>query len=100
MKSSSDGQPIACPRTRRHRRVDVGQPLDEQPPRREEVIPLIAAFVEREQVRETWLDESPLIRVGEVFLNDGGGEHLASADRGSSSSVIRARILTMSAKAQ
>ena len=55
-----------------HRRVDVGQPLDEQPPRREEVIALIAAFVEREQVRETWLDESPLIRVGKVFLDDGG----------------------------
>ena len=55
-----------------HRRVDVGQPLEEQPPGREQVLALVAALLQREQVREARLDEAALLRVGKVLLDDRG----------------------------
>ena len=57
-----------------HHRVDVGQPLEEQPPGGEEVLALVAAalLLEPEQVGQPRLDEAALVRVGDVLLDDRG----------------------------
>ena len=56
-----------------HHRVDDGQPLEEQPPGGEEILPLVpAALLEREQMREPRLDEAALVRVVDVLLDDRG----------------------------
>ena len=54
---------------REHRRVDVGEPLEEEPPGREQFL-LVACLVlgQPEQLREPRLDEPPLVGVGEVLL--------------------------------
>ena len=52
------------------RRVDVGEPLEEQAPGGEQVVPLEAPFLEREQVTQTGLDEAALLGVGQMLLDD------------------------------
>ena len=54
---------------REHGRVDVGEPLEEQPPGREQLLPVARLLVaEAEQLREPRLHERTLLRVEKVFL--------------------------------
>ena len=55
-----------------HGRVHRGQALEEQAPGREQVVALVAAVLEREQVREPRLDETALLLVRQVLLDDRG----------------------------
>ena len=52
------------------RRVDLGEPLEEQAPRGEQVVSLEAPFLEREQVTKTGLHEAALLGVGQMLLDD------------------------------
>ncbi len=52
-----------------HRRIDLGQPLEEQPPGREEILPVTAcSLLQTEEMREARLDERPLLPVEQVLL--------------------------------
>ena len=54
---------------REHRRIDVGEPLEEQPPRREQILPVARLLLgQAEQLRDARLDEAALLGVGDVLL--------------------------------
>ena len=55
---------------REHGGVHLGEPLEEQPPGREQILPVAdGRFLEPEEVREPWLDERPLVLVGHVLID-------------------------------
>ena len=60
MKSSSDASAHCMSSKTHHDRVDVGEPLEEQPPGGEEVLALVRrrSLLEAEQMREPRLDEA------------------------------------------
>ena len=83
-----------------HRRVPVGHALEEQPPRREEVLPLAGlVLAEPEQLREPRLEPVALLGIEHPAPR---ARRAASpcADAASSASPIRQRIRTISASAQ
>ena len=54
---------------REHRRIHVGEPLEEETPGGEQVLPLVRlVLAEPEQVSEPRLDEPALVRVEDVLL--------------------------------
>ena len=80
---------------------DLRQPLEEEPPGGEQVLPLEALrLAEPEQLRQARLDEAALALVVEEVLLERLACSFARADAGSSSSAMRQRIRTMSASAQ
>ena len=83
-----------------HGRVGLGQPLEEQPPGREQILPVARlVLAEAEQLREPRLDEAAA-RPRRECAPRAPPAASASAVGGSSSSAIRQRIRTMSASAQ
>ena len=69
MKSSSDGVGPVQVLEDEERRVDVGHPLEEQPPRGEEILRGRGASArETEEVGEARLDQPALVGVGDVLL--------------------------------
>ena len=99
MKSSSESSAHCMSSNDMTTGYVVGQPLEEQPPGREEVVALVAdALLEAEQVREPRLDEAAVRLVGERLRDD--LLQLGARRAGSSSSAMRARMRTMSASAQ
>ena len=84
---------------RQHGGIGVGQPLEEQPPGREEVLAVAGrALLQAEQVGEPGLDEASLFRVEQMLVQRRC--ELGARRGGSSSSPMRQRIRTMSASAQ
>jgi hypothetical protein len=80
-----------------HGRVGVGQPLEEQPPGREQILPLMRRTLSQaEQLRQPRLHEAALLRIEQMLF----ACSFPSAGDTCSSSAIRQRIRTMSASAQ
>jgi hypothetical protein len=63
-----------------HRGVDLGEPLEEEPPRAEELLSLARlVLAEPEQLGEPRLDEGPVVRIEEMLVE--GGAELAERGR-------------------
>ena len=78
----------------------VGEPLEEQPPGREQVLPVARLLLAQpEQLRQPRLDEAALLGVEDVLV-ERRPQLLPAPPRLGSSSAIRQRIRTMSASAQ
>jgi hypothetical protein len=80
-----------------HRRIDGSEPLEEQPPGREQVVTFVAALLQREQVRQPRLDKPALLLVRQRLLDDrgqllpGGAGLLVLGDPGAHPHHVRQR---------
>jgi hypothetical protein len=79
-------------------RASLGEPLEEEPPRGEEVLAVARRASRAEQCAQPRLEPGALVRVGTLLEHRAAAS--ASASSGVSSSAISARMRTISASAQ